>query len=66
MPGPLYVRVKECGRSRRRKSGRDLDIAEVLALVTGVARAGSPAQGDRFLTVLLEGITPRLFAVPTR
>ena len=38
---------------------RDLDIAELLALVNGVARAGSPAQAERFLGVLLEGITPR-------
>jgi AcrR family transcriptional regulator len=29
-------------------------------VLTGVGRAGSPAQAERFLSVLLEGITPRL------
>jgi AcrR family transcriptional regulator len=53
---PLLAAAQDAGTARR-----DLDIAEVLALVTGVARAGSPAQADRFLGVLLEGITPRLF-----
>ena len=52
---PLLAAAQDAGTARR-----DLDIAEVLALVTGVARAGSPAQADRFLSVLLEGITPRL------
>jgi AcrR family transcriptional regulator len=52
---PLLAAAQDAGTARR-----DLDIAEVLALVTGVARAGSPAQAERFLSVLLEGITPRL------
>jgi AcrR family transcriptional regulator len=52
---PLLAAAQDAGTARR-----DLNIAEVLALVTGVARAGSPAQADRFLSVLLEGITPRL------
>jgi AcrR family transcriptional regulator len=52
---PLLAAAQEAGTARR-----DVDIAELLALVTGVARAGSPAQAERFLSVLLEGITPRL------
>jgi AcrR family transcriptional regulator len=52
---PLLAAAQDAGTARR-----DLDIAELLALVTGVARAGSPAQAERFLSVLLEGITPRL------
>jgi AcrR family transcriptional regulator len=52
---PLLAAAQDAGTARR-----DVDIAELLALVTGVARAGSPAQADRFLSVLLDGITPRL------
>jgi AcrR family transcriptional regulator len=52
---PLLVAAQDAGTARR-----DVDIAELVALVTGVARAGSPAQADRFLSVLLEGVTPRL------
>jgi AcrR family transcriptional regulator len=52
---PLLAAAQDAGTARR-----DVDIAELLALVTGVARAGSPAQAERFLSVLLEGITPRL------
>jgi AcrR family transcriptional regulator len=56
---PLLAAAQAAGTARR-----DLDIAELLALVTGVARAGSPAQAERFLSVLLEGITPRLPPCP--
>jgi AcrR family transcriptional regulator len=52
---PLLAAAQDAGTARR-----DVDIAELLALVTGVARAGGPAQAERFLSVLLEGITPRL------
>jgi AcrR family transcriptional regulator len=52
---PLLAAAQNAGTARR-----DVDIAELLALVTGVARAGNPAQAERFLSVLLEGITPRL------
>ncbi|HTZ29695.1 MAG TPA: TetR family transcriptional regulator [Streptosporangiaceae bacterium] len=52
---PLLAAAQDAGAARR-----DVDIAELLALVNGVARAGSPAQAERFLGVLLEGITPRL------
>jgi len=52
---PLLAAAQDAGTARR-----DVDIAELLALVTGVARAGSPAQAERFLSVLLEGVTPRL------
>lgn len=52
---PLLSAAQEAGTARR-----DLDIAELLALATSVARAGRPAQAERFLTVLLEGVTPRL------
>ena len=52
---PLLAAAQDAGTARR-----DVDIAELLALVTGVARAGNPAQAERFLSVLLEGITPRL------
>ena len=52
---PLLAAAQDAGTARR-----DVDIAELLALATGVARAGSPAQAERFLSVLLEGITPRL------
>jgi AcrR family transcriptional regulator len=52
---PLLAAAQDAGTARR-----DLDIAELLALVTSVARAGSPAQAERFLSVLLEGIAPRL------
>jgi len=52
---PLLAAAQDAGTARQ-----DLDIAELLALVTGVARAGSAAQAERFLSVLLEGITPRL------
>src|SRR5579863_4563668 len=52
---PLLAAAQDAGTARR-----DLDIAELLALVTGVARAGSPGQAERFLSVLLDGITPRL------
>ena len=51
---PLLAAAQDAGTARP-----DLDIAELLALVNGVARAGSPAQAERFLGVLLEGITPR-------
>jgi hypothetical protein len=37
----------------------DLDVMELMALTTAVARAGNPAQAGRFLDMLLEGITPR-------
>ena len=37
----------------------DLDVMELMALTTAVARAGDPAQAGRFLDMLLEGITPR-------
>jgi AcrR family transcriptional regulator len=52
---PLLAAAQNAGTARR-----DLDIAELLALVTGVARVGSPGQAERFLSVLLDGITPRL------
>jgi len=52
---PLLAAAQDAGTARR-----DVDIAELLALATGVARAGNPAQAERFLSVLLEGITPRL------
>ena len=51
---PLLAAAQDAGTARP-----DLDIGELLALVNGVARAGSPAQAERFLGVLLEGITPR-------
>ncbi|GAB2800443.1 TetR/AcrR family transcriptional regulator [Actinoallomurus bryophytorum] len=37
----------------------DLDVVELLALTTAVARAGNPAQAGHFLGFLLEGIVPR-------
>ena len=52
---PLLAAAQDAGTARR-----DIDIGELLALVTGVARAGSPAQAERFLDVLVEGIKPRL------
>jgi AcrR family transcriptional regulator len=37
----------------------DLDVMELMALTTAVARAGDSAQAGRFLNVLLEGVIPR-------
>ncbi|MFC8449738.1 TetR/AcrR family transcriptional regulator [Kitasatospora sp. NPDC057223] len=51
---PLLHAAQGAGRVRA-----DLDGAELIALVTAVARAGNPAQAGRFLEILLEGITPR-------
>jgi AcrR family transcriptional regulator len=51
---PLLAAAQDAGTIRP-----DLDVAEVVALTTAVARAGNPAQGGHFLDVLLEGIIPR-------
>jgi AcrR family transcriptional regulator len=51
---PLLTAAQDAGAVRP-----DLDIAELMALTTAVARAGEPAKAERFLNVLLEGITPR-------
>jgi AcrR family transcriptional regulator len=51
---PLLAAAQEAGVVRP-----DLDAVDIMALTTAVARAGSPAQADRFLDVLLEGIVPR-------
>ena len=51
---PLLSAAQDAGRVRA-----DLDSAELIALVTAVARAGNPAQADRFLEIMLEGIIPR-------
>jgi AcrR family transcriptional regulator len=37
----------------------DVDIAQLIALTTAVARAGNPDQAGHFLDVLLEGLVPR-------
>jgi AcrR family transcriptional regulator len=51
---PLLAAAQDAGAVRR-----DLDIVELLSLTAAVARAGSPAQADRFLGILLDGVTPR-------
>lgn len=51
---PLLTAAQGTGAIRS-----DLDVAELMALTTAVARAGDPAQAGRFLDVLLEGIIPR-------
>jgi AcrR family transcriptional regulator len=51
---PLLTAAQDAGAIRP-----DLDVTELLALTTAVARAGDPAQAGRFLDVLLEGIIPR-------
>ena len=38
----------------------DVEVGECVDRNAVDARAGSPAQAERFLSVLLEGITPRL------
>jgi AcrR family transcriptional regulator len=51
---PLLTAAQAAGAIRS-----DLDVMELMALTTAVARAGNPAQAGRFLDMLLEGITPR-------
>jgi AcrR family transcriptional regulator len=51
---PLLTTAQNAGAIRG-----DLDVMELMALTTAVARAGNPAQAGRFLDMLLEGITPR-------
>ena len=51
---PLVEAAQNAGAIRR-----DLNVVELLALTTAVARAGDPAQPGRFLGVLLEGVIPR-------
>jgi AcrR family transcriptional regulator len=51
---PLLTAAQNAGAIRP-----DLDVAELMALTTAVARAGDPAQARRFFDVLLEGIIPR-------
>ena len=51
---PLLGAAQDAGDVRS-----DLDATELLAITTAVARAGSPAQADRFLDVLLDGVKPR-------
>jgi AcrR family transcriptional regulator len=49
---PLLHAAQAAGRVRP-----DLDAAELVALTTAVARAGTPAQAARFLDLLLDGLT---------
>jgi AcrR family transcriptional regulator len=51
---PLLTAARSAGAIRP-----DLDVMELMALTTAVARAGDPAQAGRFFDVLLEGIIPR-------
>lgn len=51
---PLLTAAQQAGAVRG-----DLDVTELMALTTAVARAGDPADAGRFLDMLLEGITPR-------
>jgi AcrR family transcriptional regulator len=51
---PLLTAAQNAGAIRD-----DLDVMELMALTTAVARAGNPAHAERFLGMLLEGITPR-------
>lgn len=51
---PLLGAAQDAGTVRS-----DLDVIELLALTTAVARAGNPAQANRFLDVLLDGVVPR-------
>jgi AcrR family transcriptional regulator len=51
---PLLTAAQDAGGARP-----DLNVAELMALTTAVARAGNPEQAGRFLDMLLEGITPR-------
>jgi hypothetical protein len=51
---PLLTAAQQAGAVRG-----DLDVTELMALTTAVARAGDPADAGRFLDMLLEGIVPR-------
>ncbi|GAA2043996.1 TetR/AcrR family transcriptional regulator [Catenulispora yoronensis] len=51
---PLVARAQDAGAVRA-----DLDVLELMALTTAVARAGNPSQAERFLDVLLDGVVPR-------
>jgi AcrR family transcriptional regulator len=51
---PLLTAAQQAGAIRG-----DLDVVELMALTTAVARAGDPAQAERFLDLLLDGIAPR-------
>jgi AcrR family transcriptional regulator len=51
---PLLSAARDAGAIRP-----DLSVIELLALTTAVARAGDPAQAERFLDILLEGVIPR-------
>jgi AcrR family transcriptional regulator len=51
---PLLTAAQDTGAIRP-----DLNVMELMALTTAVARAGDPAQAGRFFDVLLEGIIPR-------
>lgn len=51
---PLLAAAQDAGAVRP-----DLDVVGLLSLTTAVARAGSPAQADHFLDVLLDGVVPR-------
>jgi AcrR family transcriptional regulator len=51
---PLLTAAQDAGAARP-----DLDVAEMMALTTAVARAGNPAHAGRFLDILLEGFIPR-------
>ncbi|MGF6887762.1 hypothetical protein ABIA39_006133 [Nocardia sp. GAS34] len=50
---PLAAEARAAGAIRG-----DLGENDLLALTTVVARAGSPAQANQFLDVLLEGVVP--------
>jgi AcrR family transcriptional regulator len=50
---PLLSAAQAAGSVRA-----DLDVVELLALTTAVARAGNPTQAGRFLALLLEGLIP--------
>ncbi|WP_101787381.1 TetR family transcriptional regulator [Nonomuraea indica] len=51
---PLVSAAQVAGATRP-----DLDVVELVPLTTAVARAGSPAQADGFLDLLLEGLIRR-------
>lgn len=51
---PLVSAAQVVGATRP-----DLDVVELVSLTTAVARAGSPAQADGFLDLLLEGLIRR-------
>jgi AcrR family transcriptional regulator len=51
---PLFSAARDAGTIRP-----DLDYLELMALTTAVARAADPAEAERFLDILLEGVSPR-------